>query len=230
MLYKNIVEEIESLILSHCLNPGDKLPSERELAIRSNVSRTVVREAIKILEQKGLVEVRQGKGVFIIKPRNHLVTDSIQRILGHHNATILHLVEARESVETAIIRLASERIQASQLNQLDRLINLMQQSFHNIEKFLYFDHQFHTTLAEATQNPIYLLFVNSILELIQETRKHMIFHSRQSMERAQDHHRNILAALQEEDQHKALQAMHGHMQQIREDVDAFKHLEIMEFL
>lgn len=221
-----MVRNIESQILSKQLKPGDKLQSERELAKSYLVSRTVIREAIKTLEQKGLVQAIQGKGIFIIKPRPEMIADSIYRVLAHNQATMEHLVEARELLETAIISLAAQRVTPIQLEQLEKNILFMDQYIGQTEAFLFYDLAFHNTLGEAAQNPIYLIFMNSILELIQKQRLHMAMQSPASMSRAQQHHRAIYQALQHHDQQQAIRAAEGHFNQIRKDIEGFKNMEI----
>ncbi|MEB3102263.1 FadR/GntR family transcriptional regulator [Ferviditalea candida] len=224
MLYINVVDRIEDMIFTDRVKPGDRLPGERELAKRFSVSRTVIREAIKNLEQKGFVRVQPGKGVFITEPQKQLVTESIQRILGQNKITMEQLVEAREVLETSIIQYSSQRINDEQVVHLEKIVEQLDLSLQDIKQFLMLDNQFHLEVVKSAGNPIYLIFMNSILELIHAQREQMIFHSPRSMERGQTHHKKIVAALKERNKEKSVQAIRGHMKQIREDIDAFKEM------
>lgn len=206
------------MILAAELQPGEKLPSERDLAKQFGVSRTVIREAVKTLQQRGLVEIHQGKGIFIIQPKIQLVTESIRRILAKNDTTLDHLVEAREMLEMAIIRVSARKITDDQLRKLAEFIERMDKRMEDAEAFVINDVQFHVTMAESAQNPVYLLFMNSILELIQKKSISMAFQSPYSMRRAQQHHQLIYQALAERDEIKAVSALQGHFKQIREDV------------
>jgi GntR family transcriptional regulator, transcriptional repressor for pyruvate dehydrogenase complex len=213
-----VVKQIEKMILAAELQPGEKLPSERDLAKQFGVSRTVIREAVKTLQQRGLVEIHQGKGIFIIQPKIQLVTESIRRILAKNDTTLDHLVEAREMLEMAIIRVSARKITDDQLRKLAEFIERMDKRMEDAEAFVINDVQFHVTMAESAQNPVYLLFMNSILELIQKKSISMAFQSPYSMRRAQQHHQLIYQALAERDEIKAVSALQGHFKQIREDV------------
>lgn len=154
-----------------------------------------------------------------------MVTDSIHLILGKFNTTLDHLVEAREMLEMAIVRMASTRITHEQLMLLDQYIERMEKVLGSAEEYVFYDMKFHVTLAESAQNPVYLLFLNSILELIQKKSISMALYSPHSMKRAQEHHRAIYLALAEGNEAKAVKALQGHVTQIREDAAVLKDLD-----
>src|SRR5271155_3461677 len=99
-LYEQIVQQIEESIHKGALKPGDQLPAERELAQQFGVSRTAVREAVKTLHEKGLVEAYPGRGTFITSGTSNSVRQSLDRMIrdGHTEGTV-HLAEVREILE-----------------------------------------------------------------------------------------------------------------------------------
>src|SRR6266478_9924028 len=106
-LYEQIVQQIEESILKGDLKPGDQLPAERELAIRFGVSRTAVREAVKALREKGLVEAFSGRGTFITDGTSRAIRQSLDLMLKIGQAdNSIHLEEVREILEPEIAALA----------------------------------------------------------------------------------------------------------------------------
>ena len=111
-LYEQIVQQIEDSILKGVLKPGDQLPAERELALRFGVSRTAVREAVKALREKGLVEAYSGKGTFITNGTSHAIRQSLDLMIRiGQNEGASHLAELRLILEPEIAALASQRIE-----------------------------------------------------------------------------------------------------------------------
>src|SRR6202521_4071037 len=109
-LYEQIVQQIEDSILKGTLKAGDQLPAERELALQFGVSRTAVREAIKALHEKGLVDAFPGRGTFITSGKSNSMRQSLDRILKSGQADgSAHLVEIREILEPEIAALAAAR-------------------------------------------------------------------------------------------------------------------------
>src|SRR3974390_365800 len=111
-LYELIVQQVEESILSGKLKPGDQLPAERELAQRFGVSRTAVREAVKALREKRLVESYSGRGTFVTNGTSQAVRQSLDlmiRITRQEGAA--HLAELRQVLEPEIAALAATRIE-----------------------------------------------------------------------------------------------------------------------
>src|SRR5689334_24400918 len=110
-LYEQIVQQIEETILKGDLKPGDQLPAERDLAQRFGVSRTAVREAVKALREKGLVEAYTGRGTFVTNGRSQVIRHSLDLMLKiNQQEGLLHLAELRSILEPEIAALAASRI------------------------------------------------------------------------------------------------------------------------
>src|SRR5215475_10406524 len=125
-LYEKIVEQIEQRILAGELKDGDQLPSERELGDQLHVSRTAVREAVKALREKGLVEVRPGRGTFITNGTSQAVRDSLGLMMKISQAEgLADLVEVRELFEPEIAVLAATRITEQQIAELQTAVTTM---------------------------------------------------------------------------------------------------------
>ncbi len=223
-LYEQIVQQIEDSILSGVLKAGEQLPSERELATRFGVSRTAVREAVKALSEKGLVEAYTGRGTFVTDATSQVMRQSLDRMIriGQPEGSV-YLVELREIFEPEIAALAALRVEESHLTQMREAIAIMDRSMHNPDAYIEADLDFHLALAEAAGNPLVLSLLDSIVELLREQRIRIFTHAG-GPKRGQEHHKLILAAIEQRDPLLARNCMRAHLKQVREDSHAAKEM------
>jgi GntR family transcriptional repressor for pyruvate dehydrogenase complex len=216
-LYQQIVEQIELRFVTGELKVGDKLPSERELAEQFAVSRIAVREAVKALREKGLVEIRPGKGTFITNGTQGVVRHSLGLLMkvGSVGASP-NLVEVREIMEPEIAALAATRITDEQIDKMTEAVGLMDTALDNVNVFVEADLDFHLALAHATQNPIIPILMDSIIDLLREQRKRIALVGG-GLSRGQFHHKKILDAILRHDPKAARLAMQKHLEQVRKD-------------
>ena len=219
-LYEQIVQQIEESIVKGDLKPGDQLPAERDLAQRFGVSRTAVREAVKALREKGLVEAYSGKGTFITNSTTQAVRQSLDLMvkIGQAEGTN-HLAELRAILEPDIAALAAARIQEPELATMREAVSTMDASGGNPEAYIEADLDFHLALAEAAANPLILSLLDSIVGLLREQRLRT-FRVPGGPERGQFHHKRILEAVERRDIQKARETMRAHLSQIREDTQS----------
>lgn len=216
-LYEQIVQQVEDSILQGQLKPGDQLPAERDLAQRFGVSRTAVREAVKALCEKGLVEAQSGRGTFVTKPSSQAMWQSLDLMVRiNKREGSAHLAELRAVLEPEIAALASPRIEEQLLSTMRETVATMDRSLHDPEAYIEADLDFHLALAEAAGNPLILSLLDSIVGLLREQRGR-IFKVDGGPERGQFHHKRILAAIERRDPDAARDAMRAHLQQVRED-------------
>jgi GntR family transcriptional regulator, transcriptional repressor for pyruvate dehydrogenase complex len=216
-LYEQIVQQIEDSIMKGALKPGDQLPAERELAQRFGVSRTAVREAVKVLREKGLVEAYSGRGTFITDGTSQAIRQSLDRMIkiGQPEGST-HLVEVREILEPGIAALAATRAEDTHLAAMREAIAVMDRAEKDPDAFIEADLDFHLALAEAAANPLILSLIDSIVGLLREQRMG-IFYVEGGPQRGQSHHKRILEAAENHDPEKAREAMRAHLRQVRED-------------
>jgi GntR family transcriptional repressor for pyruvate dehydrogenase complex len=219
-LYEQIVQQIEDSILKGTLKAGDQLPAERDLAQRFGVSRTAVREAVKALREKGLVEAYTGRGTFITDGTSQAVRQSIELVakIGQPNGST-HLAEVRAILEPEIAALAATRVQEQHLILMREAVALMDRQYGDPDAFIEADLDFHLALAEAADNPMILSLLDSIVGLLREQRTR-IFQVEGGPNRGQFHHKRILEAIEQHNPEKARDAMRVHLQQVREDSKA----------
>jgi GntR family transcriptional regulator, transcriptional repressor for pyruvate dehydrogenase complex len=218
-VYEQITEQIEQLILSGKLRSGDRLPTERELAEQFQASRTAVREAMKTLAQKGLVDMRPGRGTIVIDGTSQAMRHSLGLMMRVGQADgPENLVEVREILEPEIAALAAARATEEHIAALQEAVEIMDASLDDADTFIDADNDFHRALAKATQNALILSFLDSIVDLLSEQRKN-IFSVTGGSSRGQMHHKLLLAAIQRHDPEAARVAMRAHLQQVRADVE-----------
>jgi len=219
-LYERIVSQIEQRIETGELKVGDQLPSERELAEQFVVSRTAVREAVKALRQKGLVEIRPGRGTFIANGTSDTVRNSLGMLMkmGATKGSG-SLVEVREILEPEIAALAATRITDEYISAMQDAVKIMDTALDNVEVFVEADLDFHLALAEGTLNPYIPILMDSIIDLLREQRKRIGL-TKGGLNRGQVHHKKILDAVTRRDPQAARQAMQGHLKQVRKDSEA----------
>jgi GntR family transcriptional regulator, transcriptional repressor for pyruvate dehydrogenase complex len=219
-LYEQIVQQIEQSVVLGTLKPGDQLPAERELAQQFGVSRTAVREAVKALREKGLVELQHGRGTFITNGTSHSMRHSLDFMtrIGHLDGSRF-LTEVRAVLEPEIAALAATRMDDLHLASMREAVAVMNRSYNCPEAYIEADLDFHLTLAEAVANPIFLSLIDSIVDLLREQRMR-IFQVEGGPERGQLHHKLILQAIEQRDPQKARLAMSAHLQQVTTDSNA----------
>ncbi len=216
-LYEQIVQQIEESILKGTLKPGDQLPAERELAQRFGVSRTAVREAVKALREKGLVEAYSGRGTFITNGTSQAIRQSLDLMMriGQQSGSI-HLAELRAILEPEIAALAATRAEEQYITAMREAFGVMDRAREDPVAYIEADLDFHLALAEAAANPLILSLIDSIVGLLREQRMR-IFYVEGGPERGQYHHKRILDAIEQHDAAKARAAMQAHLLQVRED-------------
>jgi GntR family transcriptional regulator, transcriptional repressor for pyruvate dehydrogenase complex len=216
-LYEQIVQQIEESVLNGSLKPGDQLPAERELAQRLGVSRTAVREAVKALREKGLVEAYSGRGTFITDGTTHAARQSFDLMvkIGQQESST-HLAELRLILEPGIAALAAERIEEEYLAAMREAVAVMDRAQKDPAAYIEADLDFHLALAEAVANPLILSLIDSIVGLLREQRI-KIFNVEGGPQRGQVHHKRILEAMERRDPEMARSAMRAHLEQVRQD-------------
>lgn len=221
-VFEQVAVQIEERILKGQLRSGDRLPTERDLAEQFHVSRTAVREALKILAQKGLVDMRPGRGTIVIDGAPGALQDSIGLVmklqLGQVGGSD-KLVEVRELLEVEIAGLAALRAADAEIEAMRAAVEQMDESLHDANAFILADNCFHQALAQATQNTLILILINSIVNLLSEQRK-QIFAVEGGPQRGQIHHKRILESVIQRDAEAARAAMRAHLGQVRTDVEA----------
>lgn len=215
-LYEQIVTQIEEKILAGELIAGDRFPAERELANQFGVSRTAVREAMKVLRQKGLAESRPGRGTFVTERTASAVRHSLNVMIQVRKGdTLENLVEVRAILEPEIAAWAALRRDAQDLQALEQAVKEAEAEV-DAENFIASDLDFHRILVAATKNPLLMALTDAMLGPLREQRE-QTFVASGGARRGNIYHRRILEAVAGGDPAAARQAMQAHLEQVRTD-------------
>ena len=169
-LYDNISAQIEESIRS--MVTGEKLPSERTLSAQYGVSRNVLREALRSLSEKGLLEIKPGKGIYVANLENEKVVNRLGTMLlknqNSYRNNFIDIIEARSILETIVFEMAADRATEEDLKSIIAIWYKMGRCKGNVELFNQYDLQFHLRIAEATHNSVFPVFVNTLFEITGE--------------------------------------------------------------
>lgn len=212
-LSDQVAAQLQELIASGRVRAGEKLPSERELCELLGVSRTVVREAVRALASKRLVEVRPGGGAVVRAPDAALVSELMTLMLrGDSAATFGHVHEVRRLLEVEVAGLAAERRDEVDLGALEACLAAMREHAGDPPRWAAADVAFHAALADATHNPLYGVLLASIAELLMEVR---LTGARlpETPELAYRHHHQIVERVRAGDRPGARAAMQDHLRE-----------------
>jgi GntR family transcriptional repressor for pyruvate dehydrogenase complex len=216
-LFEQIVQQVEDSILKGQLKPGDQLPAERDLAQSFGVSRTAVREAVKTLREKGLVEAYSGRGTFVTNGTSQAIRQSLDLMIRiNKQEGLANLAELRLVLEPEIAALAAQRIEELLVATMREAVAVMERNLHDPDAYVEADLDFHLALAEAADNPLILSLLDSIVDLLREQRSR-IFNVDGGPERGQFHHKQILAAIENRDAEAARESMRSHLNQVLAD-------------
>jgi GntR family transcriptional repressor for pyruvate dehydrogenase complex len=172
-IFQDVVEQIQEAIINGDLRPGDTLPPERDLKDTFRTSRGTLREALRVLEQKGLIEIRLGvRGGAVVKAAMaDPFSESLDLLIRSQKVSLSHLAEFREGVEGTVAALATRRATGKDIRMLESLLSEAETHVavgpNAWDDFVNVDKRFHQALAHISGNPIYILINQMVHENIQ---------------------------------------------------------------
>ena len=210
-LYETVSAQLLTAIFDAKLPPGSKLPSERELCQQFGVSRTVIREAIRHLSAKGVLEVLSGSGVHVTDVGHEGISESIGLYLRQRGPRDpVRIYDVRETVELKTVELAALRADDEQLSLITETCERMAGLLNDLERCSDADVAFHRAIAEATGNELFLVLVDSLGDVMLHIRRATLVDPRRGAV-ALAAHRRIAKALVSKDAATAVQEMKEHL-------------------
>lgn len=216
--YLVLVDKMKDCYLTGNLNPGERLPSERELAVQFKVSRTTVREALRALEQNGLIEIRRGGGSYVKAAPLHSSKEEILTAVQSENLLVYEMLELRRAIEAESAYLAATRATSADLEKLRKALNNLALAKQNPELGLKADLAFHIGIAEATHNSIFIELIDTLRGHMEETIKATQSHRFKDPSRYADtleEHKGIYLAIASGNANRAKGLMEEHITRIR---------------
>jgi GntR family transcriptional repressor for pyruvate dehydrogenase complex len=215
-VYEEVARQIERLILKK-LQPGDKLPSERELAETLGVSRSSIRDAIRSLELMGLVAPRQGAGTIVLEISTDSLVNPLAKTLKRKEELIGELLDFRKMLEPPLAARAAMHASTDEISEMEEILERQQRKMRARENTVAEDSEFHYTIALASGNSVVFKVLDTLMDLLRDTRERSL----QVEGRAQKSlagHRKILAAIKRHDAEEAKAAMRRHIEDVEEIV------------
>ncbi|MBO9436082.1 FCD domain-containing protein [Ruegeria sp. R13_0] len=211
-----VVRQIELLILRGILRPGERLPSERELAERMGVSRPSLRDAIAELQEQGLLTAKAGSGIYVAEVLGSAFSPALIRLFGSHEEAVFDYLSFRRDLEGLAAERAARLGSTSDLKVVQAIFDRMEAAHDRgaTQDEAQLDADFHMAIIEASHNVIMLHMMRSMYDLLRQGvfyNRQMMFQQRATREAILDQHRAINAALQARNPAEARLAVELHL-------------------
>ncbi|MEM9843644.1 MAG: FCD domain-containing protein [Pseudomonadota bacterium] len=211
-----VVSQIEELILRGILRPGERLPSERDLAERFGVSRPSLRDAIADLQARGLLTTRAGAGVFVADVLGNAFSDALVDLFSRHDEAVSDYVSFRRDMESLAAARAARLASDTDLKVIDAIFRKMEAAHQrpDPDREARLDAEFHMAIVEASHNVVMLHMMRSMFQLLQEGvfyNRQIMFRQSSTRARLLDQHRAINMALHQRDPDQARLAVTQHL-------------------
>jgi GntR family transcriptional repressor for pyruvate dehydrogenase complex len=209
-IYEEIVRQIKALVAEGKLKSGDRLPPERDLAEKFMVSRTSVREALRALQSRGLIEIRAGEGAFIRDISVETLIEPLALVILPHREAVGELFEARRLLEPAIAALAARRATPEEIAEMERILEDQAREVAQGRTGLAQDAAFHSALAHSAHNRAISRVVTALMDLLTQSREESL-HTPGRPTRSHQDHAQILDAIRGRDELGAHRAVLDHL-------------------
>lgn len=210
-VYEGILLQVYEIISREKLRPGDKLPSERELSEQLGVGRSSVREAFRALELLGLIETRRGEGTFLKHYRHNRLIDILGQYILRDYKTKKDIIEMRKILEVDAVRLACKRATSKHFEEMERILAAAWERMEKGEIPTEEDYLFHRVICRSSRNSILHRIWAPVVEYSENARVDSL--SREGRAKAAlDEHRQIMEAIQDGDENRAVQCMKLHLE------------------
>ena len=214
--FEEVADRVREMLESGDLKVGDRLPPERELSKQLNVSRPALREALRTLENAGLLELRPGKlgGAFVSDAQSQAISDNMSDLLKMGGISLSHLTEARAWIEEVVVRVACERADDADFVALEENVRLAEQLFSEgrmMEK-LDVNIEFHNVLAASTKNPVLVMMTQTLGNVMRSFAKRLGAETKRSVIRSRT---RFIASLRSRDADAAVAEMHEPLRTIQ---------------
>jgi DNA-binding FadR family transcriptional regulator len=216
-VFQDVVAQIQEAILEGRLKTGDTLPSERELKDMFNISRGTLREALRVLEQKGLIEIKLGVGGgSVVKDVNvELVSESLGLLIKSQKVSLNHLAEFREDVEGIVAARAAARHNKTDILDLKALLTkarrCVEGGISQRNAFIEIDKQIHMRLAQVAQNPIYISVLHSVHDNIHRYYERFLSMEERELQQNYQDLSDLVKAVEERQTDQARRLARGHV-------------------
>jgi len=217
----HLIGVLQDYILNGDLKPGMEIPPERQMASELGVSRFSLREALRVVQVQGLIEISRGRRPRVAKSSAGAAAKVISLTLRRSEKALLDLIEARQSLECGIARFAALRAKPFHIKAMKETIADLKRNKGTLGVCVAKDVEFHSILVKASGNRVFEIMLAPLAELLRKSRTETM---RLDIDRAITGHESILSAVIGKDSDKAVQAMHNHLEMAEEDLKKVEEL------
>lgn len=200
-------------VLSGSLNPGDRLPSERELSLTLGVGRPLLREVMRSLNMLGVLDIRHGKGAFIARANFGMLSDFFTFYLAQEQSALDDVMQARIAIECQAIRLACERATDADISRIETCFTQLTETVNDPERGGRSDYEFHIAIVEASHSQTLITLYHAISTMLLKShveRRKTTANAPEIIESHIDSHRQVFLAIVEGDGDLAHQRLREH--------------------
>lgn len=219
-IVEQVINKIRSSIIKGTFEEGSKLPSEQTLCKSLNVSRSTLREAFKVLQTMGYVELKPGRGAFVLSATANATMD-VRDWFIVNAPKLTDFIEVRQAIETLAIKIAVERGSDAECEEVyeinEKFIQAVESN--NVADMAFLDESFHKKLVDMSHNSL-LMSLNDLVANEFKKYRSISFQVRHNAESAIGPHKEILAALKSRDSKRAIKSIESHLTQARVDMEA----------
>lgn len=218
-LYERVADLLEQQIINDHEH-GERLPSEQQLAEQYQVSRTIIREALKLLKERGLIDSKTGSGSYVTRPEAQNIAEVVYRIIRMDQIDYISVFDVRIILELESVSRAAQYATDEELQEMERLLELMKDPDITSATRSGYDFSFHYLIAKASRNPLLALMTEAIGTICQEMIQ-KAFHLQHSLQDSIMRHAWIMDALKSRDQEAAKHAMLGHLEKSKSNYEKY---------
>lgn len=218
-LYEQVADLLEQDIISH-YKDRKKLPSEQQLAEQYQVSRTIIREALKLLKERGLIDSKTGSGAYVTKPEAQNIADVVSRIIRVNEIDYVNVFDMRIILETEAVSRAARYVTEEEIQAMEKLLEQLKSSGLSAEERSKYDFSFHFMISKASRNPLLALMTEAIGTICQEIicRAFLV---QGGLEDSIIRHNRILQTLKNHDEKAARESMVAHLKKSKQNYEEY---------
>lgn len=189
---------------------GEKLPSERKLAEELGVSRNMLRESLRVLNEKGLIDILPGKGAYVANKQNDKLADHLADMLFDEKGNLMDIVEVRKVLEMEVCLKAVKVASQEDINHLEEIYQKMETNRKNVRIFNEYDMKFHLQIARASHNSVYPKLIGALYNISDKKLFRITELYPTRVDSAQREHRGLIEAIKNRDRKAAKSIAHKH--------------------
>lgn len=221
---EQVIERLEEYITENNLKKGDKMPTEKEVCEMLEAGRSTVREAYRMMQALGIIEVKRGKGVYFVRLQEDAREAEVAEWFRSNGQHIADYMQVRCAIESMAVKVAMQKMNEQKINQLKELCQKAMQDIdtkigkRRAMRMTLYDEEFHHMITEMTGNDLLIKIERNIAECLTDYRN-QVFMLEENIERAHTSHRKIIEAFENGNEELALERVSNHLESSLKDME-----------